>query len=417
MQMTKDKRRNRSRIQAASPVVALLASLGCGNRDAPSPGDNGPSYVVSTRVSAADGTWTGYLVPLSALDGTFGLDRAIETTVGVVYGLPERGFVYHASADDPTLTRWELQADGSLAKGPVLSFANLGLATADGALSDSSSLYSSEKAYFATSGDAPEVVIWNPATMEITGTIPLDVQAQGALLPTLTTFQREDRLFVTVFWEEDFSSGDWSRFGDRARLIEIDPRTDTVVAVSEDERCNVLDRVSRAPDGTAYFSPRGFWTPVRALLGEGRGVDPCAVRIVPPDSTFDEGYALDLTSLVGGRLAGDFNVIDETRALISVWHPDLVSAPSADGSNWMDVAFEEGHLWWRWRIGAAQAEQIPDQPPGAYGGVVINAGGRKLVMSAAGDFSSSTLLELDANGRLRPVLTGPGYIWGVTRVR
>lgn len=393
---------------------ALATCVACSGSDQPGdpqPGDDAsPLYVVSTRVTTAEGESLGYLATVPALDGRkFELDRAIETTVGLVYADRERGFLYHASNREPLITRWKVMPDGKLDEPDRLSFANLGYESVGAAAAP---FYAHDKAYFVQGSD---LVIWNPEAMEIVGTLPLEVENDGMLRPWLTLFQRQDRLFVTVYWERDFSE-DYSIFGDHTDVLEIDPATDTVIRRFSEPRCNQLDTITSTSDGTAYFSSNAFSSPLRALLGEGHGVDSCALRIVPRDRGFDEGYELKLPSLTGGRQAGDFGIVDDQTAILRVWHPELVSELNEDQSNWQDILGENGHLWWRWTIGEPEATLIPNQQPGAYGGEWYEVDGRLLLLQAEGDFSESTLLQLHGDA-LELVLTGPGYIFGAARVR
>lgn len=136
----------------------------------------------------------------------------------------------------------------------------------------------------------------------------------------------------------------------------------------------------------------------------------------PEAMEIDEGYELDLTTLTEGRQAGDFAIIDDQTAVLRVWHPELVSELNEDESNWEEILGENGHLWWRWTLGEPQATPIADQAPGAYGGEWYDVDGSRLLLQAEGDFSESTLLRLEGEA-LAPALSGPGYIWGLTRMR
>lgn len=420
MRAGKERRRMwfRSFTMRAAMLIWVVLGVGCGDdgasRDGAEYGGNGtstPLYVVSTRVTTSDGDSAGYLVTVPALDGRqFDLRAAFETTVGSVYADRSSGYLYHASSREPIITRWKLEKDGSLGEAIRLSFSNLGYDRISHTAA--SKFYAPDRAYFAQ--DA-EVVIWNPQSMEIIGTIPLEVEDDGTLRPWFALFQRSDRLFVTVYWQGDFNA-DYTIFGDHTEIIEIDPSTNRIVERSTESRCNQLDTITSTPDGTAYFSSNAYNSPLRAMLGDGHGVDSCALRIVPPGKNFDEGFEVDLPGLARGRQAGDFAIVDDQTALLRVWHPELVSALDEDKSNWDDVSYENGHLWWSWMLGDAEAAPIPDQEPGAYGGEWYQVEDELLFLQAEGDFSESTLLRFDGEA-LVPALSGPGYIWGATRIR
>jgi hypothetical protein len=154
------------------------------------------------------------------------------------------------------------------------------------------------------------------------------------------------------------------------------------------------------------------------MLGDGRGVDSCSLRVVPPDSTFDRAYDVDLSALAGGRPAGSLFLVDDDTAFIRVWHSDLVTPLAADKSNWEEVLAEPGFLWWRWRIGDEQATPIADQSPAASEATGLFAvDGRKFVPRVDANYTETTLDELDPTGALAPALRGPGNVWGIARVR
>jgi len=373
-----------------------------------------PLYVVSTTVSAG-GVDQGYLVPVRSIEAgaTFDLEQAMEISDSTIAAQTGSPFLYVGSSAEPSITRWSLQQDGSLLRERTLSLSNFGL---NRALVGSELFHSSEKAYLPDDANQ-QLIVWNPAAMEVIGSIPLGTDREGALQPSMSVTVRSDRVIVVVSWQGDFDD-DWSVFGRRTRVISIDPNTDRVVGASDEERCNYLFWGSTSSDGTAYFSPLSYYSPIRSMLGGDRGVDSCGLRIVPPGVSFEAGYEVDLSSLVGGRPAGNLFIVDDSVAFLRVWHSELVPPVLADKSNWQDVINESGFLWWRWRIGSPTAEQIQGQEPGASetpGLYVVD--GRKFLPRVAADYSSTTLDELEASGALRPTLTGPGNIWGIVRMR
>jgi len=400
-------------------AVALPWCTACGaDGERPAASQDGPLYVVSTVVSTGD-TDTGYLVPVTSIEpgATFDLDNAVEVPPSLAYAKPGSSVLYTATQDDPTITRWQVDASGTPVPetDTVISFANLGISHAWPL--DSSQVYSDEKAYF-TDDAGGRVIAWNPRTMEITGTIPLDIESSGALVPYLSLTVRKDRVFVIVWWEEDYEQGDWSRFGDHVRVYVIDPKTDEVVETSDESRCNSLTWSFQTSDGTAYLSPMSWFAPIRSMLGSGHGVEPCGARIVPPETSFDQGYEVNLDALTGGRPTGNLFVVSDEVAFLRVWHSELVSPLESDKSNWEDVLTEEGFLWWRWALGTDTAELIPDQKPGASEvSGLLEVDGKRYLPRIASDYSQTTLDELDPAGALCPGLTGPGAIFSIVRVR
>lgn len=396
----------------------LLLSAGCSDAGIAEAVADGRLYVVSTVVTTAD-TDIGYLVPVSSIEpgATFNLDHAIEVAPSLAYANPGSSVLYTATQNDPTITRWHLDPRGELVSetDTVISFANLGISHAWPL--DASQVYSDEKAYF-TDDAAGRVVVWNPKTMEITATIGLDIESSGALVPSLSLTVRQDRVFVVVSWEEDYEKGDWSRFGDKVRVFTIDPAADQIVDTSDEPRCNSLTWSFQQSDGTAYLSPMSWFAPIRSMLGPEHGVEPCGLRIVPHEASFDQSYQVDLDALTGGRPTGNVFLVNDEVAFLRVWHSELVSPLEGDKSNWQDVLAEAGFLWWKWQLGAEAAEPIDDQSPGASEvSGLLEVDGKRYLPRIASDYSETTLDELDPEGALRPGLSGPGAIFSIVRLR
>ncbi|HVW24967.1 MAG TPA: hypothetical protein VHC69_06325 [Polyangiaceae bacterium] len=400
-------------------AAALITSTGCGSEPGSKSGTRvapgTPIYVVETTVSSGDDE-LGYLVPIAGALGrvkSFNLDDAIEIGDSTIAGWDGAPYVYAGASDAPTITRWALQPDGTLSKDGELNFSDLGISHA---AVDNGFFYAKDKAYMPDD-DNRQLIVWNPETMQLVGTIPLGVENDGPLLPWTSLTVGQTEVLVSVSWEEDFSS-DWSRFGDHVELITIDPNTDTVVDRKSDTRSNYAFWGSVGSDGAAYFSPMSYYAPIRSMLGEDAGVSSVALRVLPGEHAFDPGYNVDLSALVGGRPAGDLLPISDQVALIRAWHSDLVSAVAGDKSNWQDVLNEAGFLFWRWELGSDKAELIPDQPPGASEITsVYHVDGRALLPRVNADYSASELEELTPDGRFQTVLQGPGNFWGVVRVR
>ena len=407
--------RPRSEVDSVDPLES--SETGASPEDIAWQTSDEPLYAITTRVSAAGAASHTFLltVPSIGPGSSFDLQRAVELVDvdSPAFGARGRPFAYAASASDPTVTRWRVLADGSLEQDALSSFASLGMRRADSA--GALSFYAPDKAYFCDRFDPSEIVIWNPESLAIRGTIPLDLPVDGQMRPQVVLSQRADRLFAVVSWQQAFAY-DWTRFGDRVQVISIDPTSDSVVGRVEESRCNQFSWVSSASDGTAYFSAASYYAPLRSLLGTGSGVDTCTLRILPGADAFEPGYGVDLQSVTGGRPAGDFFLASDTTAFLRVWHSELVTPLSEGNRNWETVMQEPGFLWWTWQVGAEQAERVPDQRPSRDAQTFVVDD--KSYTSTLSEDGSSTLLEqLDPEGVLRPGLSGPGQIIGVFRVR
>ena len=375
-----------------------------------------PLYAVTTRVTTTSDATHSFLLTVPSIGpGTsFDLGHAVELDADTpAFGGRGRPFAYAASASEPTVTRWRVQADGGFEQGPVVSFESLGMRRVDSA--GSLSFFAQDKAYFCNRFDPSQIVIWNPETMSIRGTIALALPPAGDMRPQVVLSQRSDRIFAVVSWQQAHAY-DWTRFGDHVQVISIDPETDSVVSRVDEPRCNLLSWVSTPSDGAAYFSPASYYAPLRSMLGEASGVEPCALRIRPGADRFDADYTVDLASITGGRPAGDLFLVSDTTAFLRVWHSELVTPLSAGNENWESVVQEAGFLWWTWQVGAEQAQRVAAQRASKDAQTFV-VDGKTYTPTLSEDGASTVLEELDPRGELRPGLRGPGQIIGVFRLR
>lgn len=375
-----------------------------------------PLYLVTTRLQHTGQAAHTFLLTVPAIDAgtSFTLEQAVEVAADTAaFGARGKPFAFVASTSGPTVQRWRVAADGTLSAGSHADFASLGMRRAD--FAGSLSFHSADKAYFCNQFEPSEVVIWNPETLEIRGTIPLELPVLGTLRPQVLLSQRQDRLFVIVSWQQEFAR-DWTHFGDHVQVLAIDPATDTVVSRVDEPRCNSFSLASTAPDGTTYFSPAAYYAPLRPLLGAPSGVESCLLRILPGAESFDAAYGLELSELTGGRPTGDLALVAEGRAFLRVWHSELVTQLSDGNANWEAVLQEPGFQWWTWRVGEPEAEPIAEQQ-GTTVGPLLQIDGKTYTTTLSADGSSSQLVELTAEGTLRPGLSGLGQILGVFRLR
>lgn len=390
---------------------AAWLALACGSDPTPAPSvaDSGPLYVTATRVFSADSS-SGYLTTFSSLDaGTeVDLSQGVELDDAWVFGKADPYF-YTATIFSPTIKRWEVSAKGELIEGPTLSFANQGVGGTY--IAASTPLYAKDKSYFVDSASM-QVVIWNPADMSLIGTIPLELDAPEGLSPTLDLSISKGRILVSAFWSDDNSGN--TKYGTSTRIVVIDPKTDTVIANSEETRCETLSPGGSTSDGTTYFTPWDYHSVVRSVFGEGYGSRSCALRVVPPGTSYDQGFDVDLSSLVGGRPAGTVRVTGDDQALIHVWNQELARATP---ENWEDTRFLPAYTWYRWQLGEQTAEELPNQEPSGEGGDWETIDGKSYLLSPNSEYDETTLVELNADGAFVPGAKIKGWTAHVIRVR
>lgn len=414
----------RLRALATWPAACCLAllSLGCsGDDDEPGPGfaDNAPIYIGTTRVFSGDES-LGYLFRFTSLDddGTeIDLRRAVELDDAWVFG-DAKPYFYTATIFSPTIKQWSLDEHGEFVEGPVVNFSNEDVkGTYSAAFTP---IYSPEKSYFVDSGSA-QLVVWSPQDVTFIKTIPIDVSlpedhaGPADLTPTVELTAQKDngRVLVNVFWNS--SSSGWTQLGGLSRLIVIDAETDEIIEQRDEARCESLSPVGTTSSGTTYYTPWDYHVSARAVFGDGFGSKSCGLRVKPEDTSFDDGYDVDLSELVGGRPAGSAFLMDDDHLLLHVWHEELSTATP---ENWTDEGrWQPSYKWYRWDIGSDAAEELPDQAPSSEGSNWAKIDGRLFTYSANPEYSETTLVELKEDGTSHELRKIPGWSAAMIRAR
>jgi hypothetical protein len=423
----------------SAPLALFTCLLGCGDQDVtrttpvaapqtPAPDVAGPAeesptesplYVLSTNVFSPEGI-IGYVSLVPSLDAsvTVDLDAALEFPGGAnSVGIPGEPYIYVGLWSSPTIERWDLQPDGSFVKGPVISFANLGVLDVSSVAF--SPIQRATKSYF-TDYVGSKLVSWSPENMSILGTVPLPLSSEGALEPRLMSYLtlRDDTVLVNAFMEDD-----GTRSSDRSQLIAVDIETDQVIGVDEWVGCEKVQLAGQTSDGTAYYTADTGRVMNRAVYGAGHGSSPCGLRVVPAGVTFDQGFDVNLSSLVGGRpIVGDMVVVSDDMAFLRVWHDedaDEVVTPE----NIDDAKRARAYRWWTWDLESPTATEIPNQTP--MGSFVdrFTVEGRSFIVDNTviddnGGRGNAPFIELLPSGEMKPGLTAKGQVGGaIFRIR
>lgn len=132
--------------------------------------DEGPLYIVNTTISSPDGRLS-YFIATSSIDDGVEIDvRSGLEIPGTsrAYPVPGAKNTFMASGgESPTLTRYEVLEDGSIAQGDSVSFANFGVENPNGQMY----FVSATKAYIIAYSQNL-LVSFNPESMEILKATP-----------------------------------------------------------------------------------------------------------------------------------------------------------------------------------------------------------------------------------------------------
>jgi len=314
-------------------LASLLACTACTTDDAPSSNDgasSGPRYVIATAVSSDSGATT-YVAVLDSLDmDELDLDHAREfggwSDMGVI-----GDWVFVSSGEGPEIERFTVNGDRQLEEAGQISFLSY---TADANFYNQT-LVSPTKAYLTTDSG---FVVWNPTTLEITGTLPYpDVfAAREGIEPYMVLDRgavvRGDRLYVTLAWTD---TEELHMLPD-SRIVVIDTKTDQVVDVL-DAPCPDVMVADRNEAGDLYFS-NWVYSPGATILFDESPT--CAVRMKAGSEELDD-WSFDFANETGHEGAVLAYIGDEHWLYSSFLGEKSAYDPESD--DWFDWLF--GDTW------------------------------------------------------------------------
>jgi hypothetical protein len=397
-------------------ALVLAAVVGCSDdariiESVPSPLAAGPLYAVSSRVLSPE-TESLYVSLLPSLDsGEVNLESAIEFPGGAsLFGKPETGVVYVAPYTSPTIERWTLTDQGSLAPGDVVSFANLGLESAA-----TGQVFSQGRGYFLANG---EIVMWDPENMELLDTFPipeLEYTGEGEYAPNASIVALGDEsILVFGHWSD---VDEWNRWADHSTQVVFDTVTNQVVSAWDEPRSEMLEPYGkRTTDGATYFSSDPAYQTDAFTLGDDYGSRPVTLRMLEGASAFDPNFFVDVSTLVGGRPAGIVTPVSDDTFFIDVLHTELLDKPLEDPT-WSENP-PAAYRYWLWHVGDPVAtDTVAQEPRLASTAFQSIIDGKVYVQGHDAKFGQWWLIELRPDGTLSQGLAGPGYSAELVRVR
>jgi hypothetical protein len=397
----------------AGTVLAFafaLGSTGCGatNGSESSGEPVGAHFPTTSIVFGEDGSISTYLSLLHTLDPQAVDDDTTREFAGWADLWVHGGQVFMTDGEAPALTRYAVAAGGALEQDDRLSFANYGT---DTAAFWRNVIVSPTKAYLFVT-EAREIVVWNPATLEIGGTFALpDLDDRGAQQPYVTNDRgaivRGDRLYVTVGW------GDWDNYSlsNDSVILVVDTTSDEIIQTLP-VACPDLNVATLDDKGDIYFSNWVYG--VGPSLFDG-GAHTCAVRIKAGTDTLDADWALTFSDATDGREAAALRFLGNGRALISVLHherfeitPDVDRFGVVDAPNWR---------FWILDLDTRQAELLEsiDWHGGGYYSTRIDD--LNMLFVPSGDYSSTAALAVFPDGRVEPRWEATGWVTRLFKLR
>ncbi|ACY14572.1 hypothetical protein [Haliangium ochraceum] len=380
-----------------------------GPDSAPTPVE-GPLYAVTTQVFGASPADTqSYVIVTDELEGNteLSLDDAIEVPGRALGVGPEDGdVVFVGGTAAPTVTRYDLSADGTLAEGETVSFQGKGLATI-GEYGGQFQFISDTKAYFFD-GATAQAVIWNPQDMSITGDIQLGdlVLADSTLTFTAAPLRIGDDIITFASWRKGLE------VPSQTAVVVIDTTTDQAT-VAIDTRCGYVRDGIEGDDGMIYLATEAFGSAVYRL-NEANAPAPCLLRFDPESGEFDAEFHVELGTLAEGATVGSLVRGPDGSAFVRVLDEDEFAIQP--DTNPRVLASAQA---WRWaRLTLGDEPTITELDADANNGSVIMAelGARNFAFLFDGQ-SATSFLELSSDGPGAISTKTTGLVFSAVKMR
>jgi len=250
--------------------------------------------------------------------------------------------VYIADAESLSIKRFNVDAELQLVADGEMSFLNHGVTYFDTGWT----FVNEERAYYMNS-EQLEVIVWNPKTMNITGTIDLsslkvdgfaDFYADGGTLIG-------DKLYA-IYWNNDYEAG---KLEQAVTLAVISTTEDKLLGKMRDERCWSAWPGSVLPDGHFYV-PGNAASAGMQFTSKPKPPSNCLLRIKKGESELDTDFVKQMDDLTAPLVGGaTFQYARELKgAIVWAWKDDGFADQDAfnEGSEWhprlVDVESWEG---------------------------------------------------------------------------
>ncbi len=362
-----------------------------GEGDGSTAGGDEPLYVAFSTIETPDNRM-GYFATTPSLDGSVPIDvtRGIEEPGGGrLYVEPGIGTFMIGGGETPTLTRYEVGADGSLRRGAVLSFANQGVSD----LADGAVIFASASKAYLRDRDQVQLIAFDPTRMVILDSFPLEGLEREGFITDFgqSVIRRGDAIFFPMMWyDENEDSGPAG-----AALVRVVPETDEI-EITTDPRCSGLSVGLLADSGDMYWFSTRVTTWWRANPDAGTPRD-CALRVSAGQTSFDASWELDLTT----RTNGWPSVATVAAGGSKVWLRVLVESevPVPDDATPDIVEELQGYQWYLLDVEGNEAA-VPNQerPLGSYYAYGFHFDGRTFTTENDAEYTRSTILEISEQG-------------------
>ncbi len=411
-------------MKRVDPLCLLLALAACGGSDdtrlagAGGPASTtdgtgemgeGPVYAIGTLVTSDNGS-NAYVRLVNDLDFAgeeVVLDQAREFP-GQSDLAVHRGSLLVASGDEPTISKYSVARDLQLEQADAatrVNFSNYGIASA---AFWNNQFVAADKAYMVNG--AQELIVWNPETMQVEGTIELpDIGAREGLqvvagLADRASVVHDGKFYLSLYWTDE-SYADRS---DDSVLVVVDVATDTVEGTIT-ASCPGLDYATVDEAGQLHFSNWTGGPGTYFVLGTAQNciatVDPATRQVTT--RTF--------ASIADGHEGAAFKYAGNGRFVMSVF--DEVRADVANAVEPFGVV--GGTNWQLWSYDPVSGESAPIEAVDWNSGAIIHSqiDGALYSMVPGADYASTVAYRLGSAQDTSAVFGITGWSFRLFQVR
>jgi hypothetical protein len=395
--------RLRVRRLMAAPLLALtrVGILGlataCGGEDEPA-AEGKPHYLLSSVLFDADYNATTYLNLLDSIDAEqIAWDQAREFP-GFADAWVRDGSIF-VSEVNLTITKFSVEGR-RLVEEARLGFGDYGPSESEFGFWRNVFI-SPTKAYFLNG--STEYIVWNPQSMEITGTVPLPVLADRGDLKAYPGYSdraalvRDGLLYQPMYWTDE----SYYKFTPDSRILVVDVQHDALVDVIE-APCPGLDFATADSAGSLYFSSWVFAPGGAAVLSQPAT---CVVKLASAGSSLSVPFKV--AEVMGGHEGGVMRHLGGERFLLSVLHSERAPASAAgdpqmiaNGNNWR---------FWSYDSASGSASTLDAIDWNSGGAYAAEVDGKKLMLVPKSDYSATTAYEIGETGVPKRVFDTKGW--------
>ncbi|MET0388040.1 MAG: MxcI [Polyangiales bacterium] len=382
------------------------STAGRGGNGGSGAGEGDAIYGIANTVTAGDISTT-YVHVLKSLEveERIGSDNAREYG-GFSTIAAHSGGLLVASAESPTVTRFEVADDLTLTEGDDVDFGEYGITNAG---FFGNVFVDDTKAYMNL--EQVDRVIWNPKDMTIQGEAPpsgIEPQEGG-----LTTFAAYDRGIAVsdgrVYQPFYFHDGDFYKVAPNSKIVIYGE--DDAPETTLDVPCPALDTVTKDDDGNMIFS---IWAGTVAYrLTDAEAPKSCAAVIAA--GATEVSATIDLDALAEGRQTSMYRYMKDGIGTLAVYNTDGVNLENLDDPSSLNTAAN----WELWRVNLEEesAEKIEGLPKFGGGYYSFTIDGRTIVLLPTADLATTTAYEIDTEGSATKLFETTGWTYQLIKIR